>query len=225
MTLKRLFSRQSPIKNTNGVSIEECESRLFQSISYYSSSAPLVSSGSYSSSFLLGDNGDAWGDPTLYMGAGTTITDVSYFNWGTAENGGLSGFDTITSLSVNSSSAHLATWSVNYNTLESFSVSPSTTVHSVTLGATVYANGLAFSFSNVVITFFNASGSSIETINVENFAANTRNSEASNAEAAAVVSPSGGSAAGVIVSAKVRIDVNDGVYPNSTDVFGKIAIA
>jgi hypothetical protein len=150
---------------------------------------------------------------------------VAYTLWDADPYDGIDSGLRDTVFSFNTSSSHLASWNVDGSEVGTFSVSSLTAVHSVILFASVGSSGMQFTFSSVQVKFY-SSGTLVETVNVNDISADTRNStSADGAAAAAVVSTSASNVTGVYVSASIQMKANWNVYPSPSDLFGQVTIS
>lgn len=178
----------------------------------------------YFASVLFGDNGDDYGVPTSASGVGDDVQGVAYRNWDSDLDDGVDSGDQDLVFSINTNSTPDATLSVANDDSGEFSVSSTTTLHSVELRAAVAGPGMEFVFSNIQIRFYSGS-SVVESVNVNDLTADTRDASSWDpAEATTTITPTASNVNGVKVLATFQMKANAGVYPGPTDIGGQVFV-
>lgn len=205
--------------------MEAVENRLLASTSTWSSSSISDIFGYVNGVVLFGDNGDEWGYATGSAGIGINADVVQFNVWDVDPSDGIDSNSRNFSFCVNSSNNGQATLTCDGAQSGSFSVGSAGSFSSVTIRAAVTGAYMRMAWTNVSVTFFN-NGQAAETFSSYDVIADRLNSSNNSPlESGLTINANGSGYNGVQITAQVRIQAAQGVYPGSNDIFGDIAIS
>jgi hypothetical protein len=213
----------SRFRNIHRPLMEACESRLFKSVSSWTSDSPTTVDNDEYATIEYGDNGYPYGMPTESAGQGTDEDVWSSTVWASDPDDGVYSGWRAFDFSVNSANDGNASLSVDDTDAQTFSVDPNAAIHSVTIQADAMYGGISFSWSDLTVSFYH-NGQLVDTEQPANFSAGDLNSTSSDASESGVVVTTSDNANGVEVKGFAEIQSAAGVYPGGTDVFGQISI-
>jgi hypothetical protein len=223
LTQRRRFSKIATRQPTPA-SVEPLEQRQLMSVSLSSGSEITEITGySLYAEALMGDNGDPWGVAGVASGTAGEEMGYSFQEWdANLANGldsGLIDFNFTVDLDAGSIS-----WTVGGADTITYSGTFGTGISQVDIRAGVLSSGMAFTFSNLSLSFYN-DNSLVDTETPGSIAASTIGAQTSDpAESLAVVTPDASSCDKVIVTGKIRLQAAQGINVGATDIFGQIYI-
>lgn len=204
--------------------IEVCESRLFKSVTTWSSDTPTSIDNDEYAAIEYGDNGYPYGMPTASAGQGTDEDVWSSTVWDSDPSNGVDSGLRSFSFSVNSADDGTASLAVDDESAQTFSVDPDAAIHSVTIQADAAYGGISFAWSDLTISFYH-DGTLVDTEQPSAVSAGDLNSTSGDASESGAIVTTSANANGVAIRGQVEIRSAEGVYPSGTDVSGQISIS
>ncbi|MGA2501880.1 MAG: hypothetical protein ABSH20_29410 [Tepidisphaeraceae bacterium] len=225
LTQRQHSKKIAATKTTTPVVVETMEQRTLMSVSMSTgSSITNITDYSLYAQACMGDNGDPWGFAGISSGTATEETGDAIKQWDSNLDDGLdSGLVNFTFTADRA--AGTMSWAVAGADTITYSGSFGTGISQVDLQAAATTAGMAFSFSNVSLSFYsNNTLADTETIS-SGPAVNTIGAQTSDpAESIARVTPNASNCDKVVITGNIRLQAAQGTYPGATDIFGAIYI-
>ncbi|HZZ41611.1 MAG TPA: hypothetical protein VFE58_01615 [Tepidisphaeraceae bacterium] len=183
-----------------------------------------TSGATYFAGVAVGDNGYPNGLPTAVAGAGGQQTLGLSTAWDGDEDDGFDSTLVGMQFSVNTSGTGGSSFEVADSGSSSLAFGGSA-IHQVTIQADVAGSDMEMSFEDITVSFYRG-GTLIETVSAGNLDANTMGATSWNPAESGLTVTAGADSSydGVEISAQVRLQAAQGMYPGPSDIFGQIAI-
>jgi len=204
--------------------MERMEARQFRSLASWTANTISDLSGDFFGSAMFGDNGDLYGIATSTAGIASTEHVSLFAMWDSDYEDGVNSLSRSVSLSLNRTANGAASWSCQGGGSGTFTVGTDLSISSVTIRAAVLEDGMRMEWNTLAVSFYDG-GVRGESVYILNIVADTMNTS-NNAplESVVIVTPEGTSYDGVVVSGRVKLQAEVGVYPAADDLFGQIFI-
>jgi hypothetical protein len=200
--------------------METFEARRLMSTTAWTAETISEISGDYFGEVLVGDNGNVSGIPTVTAGSGGEADSWTFNTWDSNVD---DGFDSEWVGVQFSIGAGQGAWEVSNSGAATFSTGTSPSIGSVTIQAAVMSAYMKMSWQDVTVNFYSG-GQLMESVSVADFAADTTDGAGWTEESGVIVAASGSNYDGVVITAQVRLEALEGMYPGPSDIFGQVVI-
>lgn len=178
--------------------------------------------GTYFGTVMYGENGYVDGPATVQAGTGDMPNSGAYLTWDDNPDDGIDSGAVGVSLRLNTSGGAFEV--ANSGDL-AFSSGSSGSIHQVTIQADVAGPYMQMSWQKVQVSFYRG-GQLVETVDVGDVTAGTLDGTTYGAsESIVTVNTNASDYDGVFITGEASLSAAAGVYPDVTDIFGKITIS